>query len=500
VRRLGLALVAAAIAAPGAGGAAQFTFSRPEAFGGGVFTLESGAPRALVKGSQASWSPDGRRIAVVAGPGAALRVVDPDGRFGVVLAPGPVSTPDWSPDGRSLVFERFGWIHTIQADGTDERRIAQGRSPAWSPGGRRIAFVSDRTGNDDLYAVRAAGGGLQQLTVGAGNESDPAWSPGGRRLAYVTDETGAAEIGLLDTVTRKTATLTNDRAVAATPAWSHDGRRIAYVSSRDSADSVWSVAAVGGSSRRVANGPAERPRWRPSPDVQELLPDLDQQPPSDLDVRSDHGRRRLWFTAATDNIGLGPLIVSGTRRPGSVVMQAVQRVRLTDGETRAYPRVGLWRYNYSPHHSHWHLLYYQRYELRRPDGAVIVRDRKSGFCLGDRYGVAPGHIFHRVTRPVFTAFCNLHEPDATGVAGGTSIGFSDRYHSGLDGQNVDITHVPAGEYVLVHRTNTRLLVHELRYTNNAASVRIRLSWPHGRTRAPAVRVLRVCPDSDRCPA
>jgi hypothetical protein len=56
--------------------------------------------------------------------------------------------------------------------------------------------------------------------------------------------------------------------------------------------------------------------------------------------------------------------------------------------------------------------------------------------------------------------------------------------------------VPAGDYTLVHKTNTQLLIRELRYTNNAASVRIRLTRPLGR---PRVRVLRVCADSDRCP-
>jgi hypothetical protein len=105
-------------------------------------------------------------------------------------------------------------------------------------------------------------------------------------------------------------------------------------------------------------------------------------------------------------------------------------------------------------------------------------------------------VLHRIRQAVFTGFCNLHEPDALTVDGGTSVGFSDRYHSRLDGQNLDITHVPAGDYALVHKTNTQLLIRELRYTNNAASVAIRLTRPSGR---PHVRVLRVCPDSDRCP-
>lgn len=492
MKSLAIALAAGVVAAPTALGATELTFSRPEAFGGGVFAAP--AKPLLTTGTQAAWSPNGAQLAVVAGAGAALHVVDPDGRNRALVAYGPVSSPDWSPDARRIAFERFGWLHTIDADGTDERRLARGRSPAWSPGGGKIAFVSDRGGSDDLFAIRAAGGGLQRLTSGAGSDTDPAWSPNGKRIAYAADQTGAAEIALLDLATMKTAPLTNDRSVAASPGWSPDGRRIAYVSSRDAIEAVWSVAAVGGSPRRVALGPAERPRWRPNPDVVELLPDLDQQPPTDLDVRSEHGRHRLWFTAATDNVGIGPLIVSGVRQ--GITMTALQRVRLSDGSMRGYPRVGFWRYNHSSDHAHWHLLHYQRYELRTQNGRVLLRDRKSGFCLGDRYGIAPGRVVNRVRKAVFTGFCNLYQPDAETVDGGTSIGFSDRYHSRLDGQNVDITGVPAGDYTLVHKTNTQLLIGELRYSNNAASVAIRLTRPNG---VPRVRVLRVCPDSDRCP-
>jgi hypothetical protein len=493
VKRVALAVAVTLLAAPTAHAASELTFSRPELFGGGVFAAP--AKRLLATGTQAAWSPNGTQLAVVAGQGAALHLVDPDGRNRAVVAFGPVSSPDWSPDGRQLVFERFGWIHTIDADGTDERRLARGRSPAWSPGGRRIAFVSERAGTDDLWSIRAAGRGLQQLTSSPANETDPAWSPDARTIAYATDETGIAELALVNVTTRKRAALTSDHAVASNPSWSPDGRRVAYVSDRDAVDAVWSIAARGGASRRVALGPAERPGWRPSPEVVELLPDLDQQPPTDLDVRADHGRYGLWFTAATDNVGIGPLVVSGLRPSSAITMTAVQRVRLSDGGTRTYPKVGDWRYNHSADHSHWHLLRYQRYELRTQDGKVVVRDRKSGFCLGDRYGVAPGHVMNRIRRAVFVGFCNLHEPQALAVDGGTSVGFSDRYHSRLDGQNVDITNVPAGDYTLVHKTNTQLLIREQRYSNNAASVAIRLTRPNGR---PRVRVLAVCPDSARC--
>ena len=198
MKRLAIALAAGLVAAPTAPAANELIFSRPEAFGGGVYAAP--AKQLLTAGTQAAWSPSGAQLAVVAGAGAALHVVDPNGRNRALIAFGPVSSPDWSPDARKIVFERFGWIHTIDADGTDERRLARGRSPAWSPGGRKIVFVSDRSGTDDLFAVRAVGGGVARLTSGAGSETDPAWAPSGKRIAYATDESGAAEQDSMDRI------------------------------------------------------------------------------------------------------------------------------------------------------------------------------------------------------------------------------------------------------------------------------------------------------------
>jgi hypothetical protein len=142
---------------------------------------------------------------------------------------------------------------------------------------------------------------------------------------------------------------------------------------------------------------------------------------------------------------------------------------------------------------------FQRYELRRAaDYALLVRDRKSGFCLADHWAHASGHFLNEPRGPVFNGNCEQGRPDALAVYQGTSVGYTDRYPSYFHGQNLDITGVPAGIYDLIHRANRSLLFRELRYENNAASLRIRISGPGGRSRAPSVRVLRTCPNSDRC--
>jgi hypothetical protein len=139
---------------------------------------------------------------------------------------------------------------------------------------------------------------------------------------------------------------------------------------------------------------------------------------------------------------------------------------------------------------------FQRYELRRAsDHALLVRDRKSGFCLADHWGHILGYLPGKPSGPVFRSNCGQHEPGSLDVAEGTSVGYTDRYPAFFHGQNLDVTDVPAGTYVLVHRTNPNLTLRELRYDNNAASVLISLTRPGGR---PSVKVLAACPASEWC--
>ena len=479
---------------------ATLAFSKSEIAGGGVYVAgQSRARLVLPAASDPAWSPDGRRLAYLApgaGGAADVFVADADGTH-----PRPLTrsereetSPTWAPDGRRLAVGRDGSIVLLRADGIELRTLARGAEPAWSPGGQRIAFSAA----GDLFVVLARGGRPQQVTSSPASETSPAWAPDGRRLAYVTDETGAADIRIVDLRSGAVVSVTADLAVDSAPAFSTNGTRVLFVSDRTGAEQIVGAPAAGGAAALVSAiqlpaHPSARPVQRPL----ELLPDFDQQPPRDLEVRRTGRRFLLWFTSAADNVGLGPFIVNGRRR-GAGSMRAGQRVRLGNGSLRTYPEVGFWRYNASSDHSHWHLFAFQRYELRRADGSVVVRDRKSGFCIGDRYGVAPGRIAGRTSRPIFRGFCNLYQPSAGQVDAGTSVGFSDRYHSRLDGQNVDLTNVQAGRYVLVNRANPSADLRELRYENNAASIAIQVRWPKGRRSAPAVRVLSTCPDSDRC--
>jgi hypothetical protein len=300
-----------------------------------------------------------------------------------------------------------------------------------------------------------------------------------------------------------------DPAVDAEPAFTANGRNILFMSNRSGIEQLWRMPAASlsaGPAIQVAMTPyATSAAARPKPQVAQLLPDLEQRPPADLSIRTvKRGNRRhflLGFDSATDNIGLGPVVITARRASRSTpFMRGAQIVRLSAGGRRqTFPRVGFLRYDYSPTHSHWHVMGFQRYELRRAsDYALLLRDRKSGFCLADHYAHAPGRFLNEPRGPVFKGYCEQGRPEAMAVHQGTSVGFTDRYPSHFHGQNLDVTDVPAGSYVLVHRANRSFLFRELRYENNAASLRIRISWPKGRTRRPSVRILKTCPDSERC--
>jgi hypothetical protein len=175
-------------------------------------------------------------------------------------------------------------------------------------------------------------------------------------------------------------------------------------------------------------------------------------------------------------------------------MRADQLIRLRNGKVRVVRDVGLMRYTWSSSHSHWHLLRFQQFELRSLDGKLLVRDRKTGFCLADHYGLAR-HRVRGFRGPHFFGNCGSGRPDLFAVEQGTSIGYTDRYPGHYHGQNVEISRVPAGVYVLVHRANPSSRIRESRYDNNAASVRIRLTRPAS---VPRVQVLKVCEATANC--
>jgi hypothetical protein len=238
----------------------------------------------------------------------------------------------------------------------------------------------------------------------------------------------------------------------------------------------------------------------PSASQRPLLPDLDQSAPWGIAVKGVDGaegrRFLLVFGSKVENVGSGPLVIVGRRGRRAAWMVARQEVALAGGGVAVGRRIGALSYVRSADHEHWHLLGFDRYELRRADDfTFLVRDRKTGFCLGDRYRIDGAALPRAPREPVFRSQCGLRSPDLLRLRHGISVGYGDPYDPELEGQYLDVTGLPAGDYVLVHRVNANRALRERRYDNDAASALLRLTWPDG---AAQVEVLASCPASERC--
>jgi Lysyl oxidase len=184
---------------------------------------------------------------------------------------------------------------------------------------------------------------------------------------------------------------------------------------------------------------------------------------------------RLAFASTVDNAAVaGPLIIKGHRLSTADPMMADQIIELSDGSQMTRPHMGQLIYEQYPDslsHRHWHYKAFVRYQLRATSaGLPIVRpDNKAGFCLSD---------------PMYAPdFCGSLKPEALGVDEGLGPGTTDYYNPNLEGQYIDITDVPPGDYWLLHWVNSGKEICESDYANNAAAVKIAL-WPHGYGIAP----------------
>lgn len=234
----------------------------------------------------------------------------------------------------------------------------------------------------------------------------------------------------------------------------------------------------------------------------ERLPDLDEETPTRLTVREQDGRFRLGFRSSAVNVGKGPLFIKGrrsVRHPRR--LEGEQVVARADGSTQTYPGIGLLRYERFKDHEHFHLLGFARYELRRPGGALARPDLKQGFCLADsfrRRGIRnPPQKVYDVGYD--DTDCGKRRPRANYVEEGISVGWGDDYDPHLEGQQIDVTDLRGGIYLLVHHVNPDRQLRESSYANNSASVRIHLGWPGGHRSLPRVTVLRRCSSRPTCP-
>lgn len=199
-------------------------------------------------------------------------------------------------------------------------------------------------------------------------------------------------------------------------------------------------------------------------------------------VTAEGGRRYLRLSTEVANHGVGPLEIfpsaasancDGDGNPDNDRDASQRTFADTNGDggytagldgVEAEQRIGCMRYHAA--HDHWHVLDFARYELRRePNGRLVAKRRKVGFCVGDNriaFADSPGVSATPAYPygPPGSVGCN------EAATQGLSIGWADLYLFHVPGQELDITGIKPGRYCLTSRADPRDLIEESNEENN----------------------------------
>jgi Tol biopolymer transport system component len=126
----------------------------------------------------------------------------------------------------------------------------------------KIAFTSDRSGNDEIYVMNADGSNVQRITINIAADKQPSWSPDGSRIAFVSNRDGADGIYVMDSDGTNILRLTNSSGDWF-PEWSPDGNQMAFYSGRDNHAEVYVMNSNGTGQTRLTFNSCMMPTWSP---------------------------------------------------------------------------------------------------------------------------------------------------------------------------------------------------------------------------------------------
>jgi len=218
------------------------------------------------------------RIAYVAKAGSryTLHVADADGEGAQTMLSSaePIISPAWSPDGRELAyvsFERQKAVVWVQEITSGKRRVVanfrgSNSAPAWSPDGQQMAVTLSRDGNAQIYLVSRNGDIVRRLTASSSIDTEPVFAPDGVQLYFVSDRSGGPQIYRAPVAGGPVERVTFTGGYNVSPAISPDGRYMAYISRQGNALRLFLMELSGDAAARglTDTNDDERPSFAPN--------------------------------------------------------------------------------------------------------------------------------------------------------------------------------------------------------------------------------------------
>jgi hypothetical protein len=199
-------------------------------------------------------------------------------------------------------------VYVMNADGTGQVNISNNPTddthPVWSPNGTKIAFNGHRDGTfSEIYVMNADGSNQTRLTFNNATDGVGSWSPDGTKIAFQSNRDGNFEIYVMNADGSNQTRLTNNLVNDLAPAWSPDGKRIAFYSNRDGSDEIYVINADGSNQTRLTNNTVLDQFPSFSPDGTKILFQRHVQNQPQIFSMNADGTNPVQLTSAGANFG-----------------------------------------------------------------------------------------------------------------------------------------------------------------------------------------------------